>query len=235
MSVSVRAARSAHCATSLCRGRGPTRWRSGSATRPATRRPPRRSRLPLRFDDLPPGVAFAASEGSGLPDWIRADVSDQHSGPRRRRAPLPAARLRLLGRAAVEAAAPAGGGSAGRPGAGLAGRGHLSVPGGRRRRRRQRGDDHPPCRRHRDGPAQARAGGRREGRAGRQGPAPDEARRGSSPASAGAGGAGPASPSRSAPPRSSAAACSTRPAPAWPGGGSGSSPAPHAGRSRAPR
>jgi hypothetical protein len=38
--------------------------------------------VPLRLDDVPPGVAFAADDGdSALPDAIRADVSDEHSGP----------------------------------------------------------------------------------------------------------------------------------------------------------
>ncbi|MDX6595310.1 MAG: hypothetical protein QOI72_692 [Solirubrobacterales bacterium] len=37
--------------------------------------------LPLRFDDVPPGVAFAAAEGDGIPEQIRAAVSDAHSGP----------------------------------------------------------------------------------------------------------------------------------------------------------
>ena len=37
--------------------------------------------VPLRLDDVPPGVAFAADAGAGVPDSIRADVSDAHSGP----------------------------------------------------------------------------------------------------------------------------------------------------------
>jgi hypothetical protein len=37
--------------------------------------------VPLRFDDVPPGVAFAASESPDIPDQIRASVSDVHSGP----------------------------------------------------------------------------------------------------------------------------------------------------------
>lgn len=37
--------------------------------------------VPLRFDDVLPGVAFEAESGPGLPDPIRADVSDAHSGP----------------------------------------------------------------------------------------------------------------------------------------------------------
>ena len=38
--------------------------------------------LPLRFDDVPPAVAFAVEEGAkGIPEQIRADVVDAHSGP----------------------------------------------------------------------------------------------------------------------------------------------------------
>jgi hypothetical protein len=37
--------------------------------------------IPLRFDDVPPGVAFAVSEGPDIPTQIRAAVSDAHSGP----------------------------------------------------------------------------------------------------------------------------------------------------------
>jgi hypothetical protein len=40
--------------------------------------------VPLRFDNLPPGVAFAAEpEGGdgGLPETVQAEVSDAHSGP----------------------------------------------------------------------------------------------------------------------------------------------------------
>jgi len=37
--------------------------------------------VPLRLDDVPPGVAFTADSGAGFPDSIRADVSDEHSGP----------------------------------------------------------------------------------------------------------------------------------------------------------
>jgi hypothetical protein len=37
--------------------------------------------IPLRFDDVPPGLAFAVSEGADLPTQIRAAVSDEHSGP----------------------------------------------------------------------------------------------------------------------------------------------------------
>jgi hypothetical protein len=35
--------------------------------------------VPLRFDDVPPGVAFDA--GEGVPDQIRVQVTDAHSGP----------------------------------------------------------------------------------------------------------------------------------------------------------
>ena len=36
--------------------------------------------VPLRFDDVPPGVAFAA-DSAGVPEQIRATVADAHSGP----------------------------------------------------------------------------------------------------------------------------------------------------------
>jgi len=37
--------------------------------------------VPLRFDDIAPGVAFEADSGGGMPEAIRADVADEHSGP----------------------------------------------------------------------------------------------------------------------------------------------------------
>lgn len=37
--------------------------------------------VPLRFDDVPPGVAFAADDGPDVPEQIRVDVTDEHSGP----------------------------------------------------------------------------------------------------------------------------------------------------------
>jgi hypothetical protein len=37
--------------------------------------------LPLRFDDVPPGLAFAADDGAGIPEQLRAAVNDAHSGP----------------------------------------------------------------------------------------------------------------------------------------------------------
>jgi Bacterial Ig-like domain len=37
--------------------------------------------LPLRFDDVPPGVAFEAAAGDAVPAQIAARVSDIHSGP----------------------------------------------------------------------------------------------------------------------------------------------------------
>jgi Bacterial Ig-like domain len=38
--------------------------------------------VPLRFDDVAPGVAFAATEaGGGFPDSVAADLYDEHSGP----------------------------------------------------------------------------------------------------------------------------------------------------------
>jgi hypothetical protein len=43
-------------------------------------------RLPLRFDNVPPGVAFEpapAGADSSLPELVRAEVTDAHSGPAR--------------------------------------------------------------------------------------------------------------------------------------------------------
>jgi len=37
--------------------------------------------VPLRFDDVAPGVAFEASSGTAMPDAIRAGIADVHSGP----------------------------------------------------------------------------------------------------------------------------------------------------------
>jgi hypothetical protein len=37
--------------------------------------------VPLRFDDVPPGVAFAAADGPDVPEQVRVDVTDAHSGP----------------------------------------------------------------------------------------------------------------------------------------------------------
>ncbi len=37
--------------------------------------------LALRFDDVPPGLAFAVDEGAEIPESIRAAVTDAHSGP----------------------------------------------------------------------------------------------------------------------------------------------------------
>lgn len=37
--------------------------------------------LPLRFDDVPPGVAFVANDAEGVPDPLVAEVADAHSGP----------------------------------------------------------------------------------------------------------------------------------------------------------
>jgi len=37
--------------------------------------------LPLRFDDVPPGVAFDPAPAEGLPEQISAQISDAHSGP----------------------------------------------------------------------------------------------------------------------------------------------------------
>jgi hypothetical protein len=37
--------------------------------------------IPLRFDDVPPGLAFAAGESPDVPDQIQAVLADLHSGP----------------------------------------------------------------------------------------------------------------------------------------------------------
>jgi hypothetical protein len=37
--------------------------------------------LPLRFDDVPPGVAFEAAAGDSLPEQVQAVVTDAHAGP----------------------------------------------------------------------------------------------------------------------------------------------------------
>jgi hypothetical protein len=37
--------------------------------------------VPLRLDNVAPGVAFAVDSGSGDPEPIRADIADAHSGP----------------------------------------------------------------------------------------------------------------------------------------------------------
>ncbi len=37
--------------------------------------------IPLRFDDVPPGIAFAAGDSPDLPAQFRVDVADAHSGP----------------------------------------------------------------------------------------------------------------------------------------------------------
>jgi hypothetical protein len=37
--------------------------------------------IPLRFDNVPPGVAFAADADGGFPESIGVDVYDEHSGP----------------------------------------------------------------------------------------------------------------------------------------------------------
>jgi hypothetical protein len=37
--------------------------------------------VPLRFDDVPPGLAFLGTEGAELPQRVEVEVSDSHSGP----------------------------------------------------------------------------------------------------------------------------------------------------------
>ena len=122
--------------------------------------------MTMRFDDVPPGVAFAASEGDDIPAQIRADVTDAHSGP----AAGTISYRRLNGEewdgAADQAAARRRRleGDAGRPHAGPRAR-HLRLPGRSGRRRRQRRDHDAARRRHRDGdPQDAAAGGAVPGR-----------------------------------------------------------------------
>jgi hypothetical protein len=43
--------------------------------------PPSALSMPLRLDNVAPGVAFAVDSTPGAPETIRADVSDAHSGP----------------------------------------------------------------------------------------------------------------------------------------------------------
>ncbi len=43
--------------------------------------PPTATAVPLRFDNVAPGVAFEAADGTGFPEQLQADVSDAHSGP----------------------------------------------------------------------------------------------------------------------------------------------------------
>jgi hypothetical protein len=43
--------------------------------------PPSAVEVPLRFDDVRPGLAFAAAESDEVPPSIRAELSDLHSGP----------------------------------------------------------------------------------------------------------------------------------------------------------
>ena len=64
------------------RAPAPTRSASGCATKPATRRRPRRVEVPLRFDDVPPGVAFDAERRRrACPSRSAPTVTDAHSGP----------------------------------------------------------------------------------------------------------------------------------------------------------
>jgi len=43
--------------------------------------PPSAVEVPLRLDDVRPGLAFAPDDGSEVPERIRAEVTDLHSGP----------------------------------------------------------------------------------------------------------------------------------------------------------
>jgi hypothetical protein len=43
--------------------------------------PPTAVEVPLRLDDVRPGLAFSADAPSGFPDSVSADIYDEHSGP----------------------------------------------------------------------------------------------------------------------------------------------------------
>ena len=77
-----RARRRVHSRTARSRPPVPTSSTSGCATKRATTRRRPRSRCRCRFDDVPPGVAFAATDtGGAFPDTVSADLYDEHSGP----------------------------------------------------------------------------------------------------------------------------------------------------------
>ncbi len=155
--------------------------------------------VPLRLDNVAPGVAFAADSGPGFPDSIRADIHDEHSGPAGGEL-----RYRRLGTDSwsdLSARFVSGEGlriAARRPPPRVAPAGHLrlSSRGGGRGRQLRRDD--ASRRRDRDDPAQAGRRRRRSaargmaaaGGPGGEGPS-RAARPASSPACAGAAGAGP--------------------------------------------
>ena len=130
--------------------------------KPATTPPSNAVEVPLRLDNVAPGVAFEAAPdrdpGSDLPETVAATITDGHSGPaggeisfRRLGAenwaelPTKFARDGAADSARLVAAHPAG------PRAG-----HLPVPGGRGGRGGQHRFEHASRRRHRDGAAQGR-------------------------------------------------------------------------------
>ena len=43
--------------------------------------PPSAVEIPLRLDDVRPGLAFTAGDAAGVPQQVRAEVTDLHSGP----------------------------------------------------------------------------------------------------------------------------------------------------------
>lgn len=55
-------------------------WLRDEATNEA---PPSAVSIPLRFDDIAPGIAFdvSADSGSGFPETVSATIADEHSGP----------------------------------------------------------------------------------------------------------------------------------------------------------
>ncbi len=165
--------------TSRCRTPAPTRCASGCATRRATRPPPPRSRCRCASTTSRPASPSRPTP-AGLPDSIRADVFDEHSGPaggeihyRRLGADSWIELPTKLQRGASRE------GAARRAAARLARARRLRLPRRRRRRRGQYGLDDAARRRDRDGSTQAPPA-RREA-----GDAQASRRRGSSPASHG--------------------------------------------------
>ena len=175
--------------------RAPTRFQLWLRDEAGNDAPPTAVDVPLRFDDVPPGVAFAADTGPGLPDSVSADVYDEHSArPAARSAtaasaptPGPTCRPRFVrgeapGRAQLVARLPES----------LRAR-HLPLPRRGGRRRRQRGLDHAARRRDRDDAAQAAAAPPTSPARAAEASRPRRAaRRGSSPACAGTGDGAPA-------------------------------------------
>ena len=183
--------------TSSCRGPGIYSLQRLAARRGRQRGSGFGGSMPLRFDDVPPGVAFDAPtrRATRVPEQIRAADHRRALGPGRRRDPLPAARQPSSGpscrRSSSAARRPTRPQLVARlpgdlgPGTYVFRADAATAPATPR-------STHPPRRRHRDDRAQGRRGGGRGGQAGRAGAAPRPGRRrGSSPSCAGAGAAAP--------------------------------------------